>query len=261
MPQGKYIRKEDVIYGSTGKKWKANGKKNNTGNFQFNNLNKDIAYILGVYLSDGSVYTNKDYWKMFTLEVIDEDFAVKTQECLNRIIGVNKEINVYKDRGCNNRDSFKAYCGNQDLCQWLEDITLKKRYIPSIIFDADKVIKKEFVSAIFDGEGFVSVNPNYNSIHIGFAVTGLWIFEVKELLEGMNIKVLPIRRDEKGRKTPIWWLNINTESFVKGGLYFNIERKQKRILNWKKIAYFKLSETKRTTSIMDDDIVQPISDK
>lgn len=261
MPQGKYIRKNGIIYGSTGKRWKADGLKNNTGSFQFNNLNKDIAYILGVYLSDGTIYSNKNNWKMFTLEVIDKDFAQKTQECLNRITGVNKEINVCNARSGNAIVNYKAYCGNQELCRWLQDITSCKRYIPLIIFDADKTIKKEFISAIFDAEGFVSVNPNYNSIHIGFAVTSLWIFEVKELLEMLKVKVLPIRRDEKGRITPIWWLNVNTESFVENGLYFNIYRKKKRILNWKKHILNSQRLNVQHPKKMDEDTVQPFSDK
>lgn len=248
--QGKYIRKPNIKYGATGKHWKASGKHKDTGSFQFKTLNKDIAYLLGAYMSDGCIYTSKKGWKMFTLEVIDKDFAENTQTSINNILETNKRMEIYQriSPRDENRILYKTYSGNQELCNWIEDITGKKQYIPDIVLCANPVLQKEFIAGILDGEGWALTRKNSNgNIQIGFAVCSSWIFEIAEIMKMLGINITKISRETHGRKRPLWRMNINVMSFVQNGFYFKIERKQQRVLNWKNI-HFKSSETKRTTS-------------
>lgn len=235
-----------------------------TGSFQFNTLNKNLAYLIGVYMSDGCIYVNKNGWSWFTLEVIDEDFAQRTQDAVNSVLQIDKLICKYQRKlqkiqmgkkvyEVNGRTYYKAYASNQDLCRWLMEITNKKQCIPDIVLSADKMLQKEFLAAIFDSDGWAlkrtSGNGKYNNgnIAIGLASSRLWIFEVKILLESLGVKITSFNRETKNRKTPLWRMNINAESFVRAGLYFYIARKYQRVINWKNI-HFKPSETKRMTS-------------
>jgi intein/homing endonuclease len=231
--------------------------KKNTGSFKFNTLNKSLAYLIGVYMSDGCVSTNKKGWKMFTLEVIDKDFAKETQSAINNILETNIRTEIYQRIEPIHKEKmlYKAYMGNQELCNWLEDITGKKQYIPTIVLNSDNILQKEFIAGIIDGEGWATIQKGKNyRITIGFAVTSNWIFEIAKMLKQMKVKVTSIKRETNNRKTPLWRMNINVESFVKAGLYFKIQRKQQRVLYWKNIQ-LKPSETERMTSQRDEDTV------
>lgn len=229
--------------------------KKHTGSFQFNTLNKNLAYLIGVYMSDGSISANKNGWRMFTLEVIDKDFAEETQRAINEILQTNKQTEIYQRIRpvIKNKMLYKAYMGNQNLCNWLVEITGKKQYIPDMILEADKVLQLEFLAGIFDSDGWALIRKggtgkfSDGNINIGFGKCSLWTFELKKMLENLKVKITKMSRETKNRKKPLYRMNINVKSFVKAGLYFKIQRKQQRVLKWKEL-HFKPSETERVTS-------------
>lgn len=213
-----------------------------TGSFVLNQFNKQISYLLGAYLGDGCVYTNKNGWKQFTLEVIDKDFAEKTQACLNKLVGVDNDIYLTNNRRTG-KESFKAYSGNQELCKYLEDITGKKSYFPQEIYYCDNSLKQEFLSGLFDAEGWVDNYGGY--LKIGIASTSVWILELVDLLNSLGSNISKISRMKNSGVKPLWKIIIPTRDIKKIGLFFSIKRKQDRI-----DTYFQSPQTERVISLI-----------
>ena len=49
------------------------------------NLNKELAYLFGVYLTDGSTSSNGWNGRRFQLKAIDRDFVELTLKCIKKI--------------------------------------------------------------------------------------------------------------------------------------------------------------------------------
>lgn len=211
-----------------------------TGEFVLNQFNKPISYLLGAYLGDGCVYTNKSGWKQFTLEVIDKDFAEKTQKCIDELLGEKRDIYLTKNRKTG-KESFKAYSGNQELCKYLQDVTGNKSYFPQEIYNCDKSLQREFISGLFDSEGWVDNYGGY--LKIGIASTSVWILEIVDLLCLLGTNISKISRIKNGGIKPLWKIIIPTRDIKKIGLYFSIKRKQERI-----DSYFQSPQTERVIS-------------
>jgi len=207
-------------------------------------LNKELAYLLGVYITDGSITTRIKPTKncTFQLQVIDKDFAEKTLEFIKVIIpsckgNVNKFI--AEPSGFNKNKCIK-YCVGVGFFKWKDfflEQTGNKHHIPSLIWDASLIIKKWFIAGVMDGDGYISiveknrVNPRI-TIGIGKGEDG-WIWEFKQFMEKLNVKVNKpeiIPAGYRNHKKPFVRMKFNIRSFVSRGLFFTVERKQKKII-------------------------------
>jgi len=231
---------------------KSKGKIKNTGTFEFKNLNKHIAYLLGAYLSDGTIYANKRGWLQFTLEVIDEDFAQHVQEAINGVTRqAHKTIFVREALG---KFYYKAYTGNQELCHWLKETTLDKAIIPGSVYKAEAVLQRHFLAGLMDGDGWLCVGRKVAwepsgamglQFHLGFACTAPWICDVASMFRKLGVTVHGPRRQENGGIRPLYRLGFNKQSFLKAGMYFTIERKQKRLELYRRYTSARSKEQRR----------------
>jgi hypothetical protein len=219
------------------------------------NLSKELAYLFGVYLTDGSICHRSDQYAEyanFSLKAIDKDFVEFTLKCMkkfNPLCKANIYISEPKDRYWpDGRVSKcqKQYCigvGFTKFKDFFENQTGKKHHIPLIIWNASLIIKKWFIAGAMDGDGWISkIKRKYYKEHwkgkydgfqyrigIGKAKYG-WIHEFKTLLQKMGVKTSKTEiRMDKYRKIPMVRFHINIDSFVKNGLFFTIERKQNRV--------------------------------
>lgn len=219
------------------------------------NLSKELAYLLGVYLTDGCIshYSDKyAEYATFSLSVIDKDFVEFVLECMKKfnpscksIISIvqPKERHWSDGRISKCQKQYRTGIGFTKFSDFFENQTGKKHHIPLIIWDSSLQIKRWFIAGIMDGDGWISrtERKNYKKhwkgkyggfqyrIGIGKAKYG-WIHEFEKLLQKMGVKTLKkeIRMD-KYRKIPMVRFGINIDSFVKNGLFFTIKRKQDRV--------------------------------
>lgn len=220
-------------------------------------LNKELAYVLGVYLTDGSLSSNGWNGKSFQLKVIDKDFAEFTLKCIKKLIP-SCSANVYlqkgRDRVWNNGKVSKCqdqYCiniGFNKFSSFFEDQTGSKHHIPVSMWNADLPIKKWFIAGLMDGDGYISLHARPNkSIQTTIGMGGVsegWIWEFQKLLQEMGISTNKPFIETKNRNKPFVSFTINLEHFIGKGLFFKIERKQKRLNN----LIQERSETKRHPS-------------
>lgn len=205
-------------------------------------LNKELAYLLGVYLSDGSITSREKPTRncTFQLQVIDKDFAETTLDCLKAIIknckgNVNKI--VFEPSGFSKKRIIK-YCVGVGFTDWkdfFENQTGFKHHLPSIIWNSSLQIKKWFIAGIMDGDGWIAIaekgrkNKRFN-VGIGGVEEG-WIWEFKKLIESLGVKTNKpeiIPAGYRSHKIPFVRMKFNTRSFIEHGLFFTISRKQRK---------------------------------
>jgi len=204
-------------------------------------LNKELFYLFGVYLSDGSFSERK-----FILQVIDKDFAEKTLSCIKKI-KPDCNANIFERKSTIRRwedgkvsKCQKKYCisaGFVGFDKFFIEQTNQKHHIPFCVWNANDGLKRWFIAGIMDGDGWISKTkretpPNkvgrfQYRIGIGGVSEG-WIHEFRQLLNGMNVKCNKVERLQT--KDGKWFcrFNIKPKTFFDSKLFFTIERKRNR---------------------------------
>jgi len=214
-------------------------------------LNKELAYIIGVYLGDGHtyIYHRKDrksthYW--FRLNCIDYDFIEETKRCLKTILP-DRKIPIYKVKPSNKfrseNQQYQLVCRDKNLVEFLIGITFNKKKIPEFLLDADVDIRKSFFAGLLDSEGWVQKSQRSDSLYggqiqIGICNTELWIDDLVRMMQRVGVKIgkrqIQLPRENKiiqGKLPKIRYF-LKTDSFIKSGLYFTIKRKQSRLRDY-----------------------------
>lgn len=106
----KYISKKAMQLGLYRGVANSNTARRNKWSFN-NHWSYNLGYICGVYLGDGNVNTNTDY---FRLSVIDKDFAKATQFKLQNIVPFKSNIKLNK-----NKKQWRLDLCNTDFANWL----------------------------------------------------------------------------------------------------------------------------------------------
>lgn len=189
-------------------------------------MNVKQAYLVGAFLTDGCVYTNKKGNRWFTLEVIDREFAENVQSALNSITGKDREVSIQRQH---DKNYYRAYASGEQLMSWLLLVTDNKQRIPPDIFTAPIDVQIAFVAGMMDGDGYISQYKNGWLGVMGFAVNSLWIFQFADLLRSLGVNVSIPKMETRGRKNPLYRMRINKPSFIRAGLRFTIKRKQERL--------------------------------
>lgn len=224
-------------------------------------LNKEIAYVLGVYLTDGSISSNGWSGKSFQLKAIDKDFVEFTLKCIKKLIPTcTANVYLYKARKRYWPDGRVSRCqvqyciniGFNKFGSFFETQTGKKHHIPVCIWDADLSLKKWFIAGLMDGDGYISLHTRPNkSIQTTIGMGGVeegWIWEFQKLLHEIGVATnkpynKPYIDTRVGRK-PFVSFTINLEHFISRGLFFKMKRKQDRLIK----LIQERSETKRHPS-------------
>jgi len=206
------------------------------------NLNKELAYLLGVYLTDGSISYTESY--TFSLKAIDKDFVENTLKSFKKI-NSNCSANVYLQKArdrywpdgrvSKTQDQYCINVGFSKFGDFFKNQTNNKHHIPLIIWDASLNIKRWFIAGAMDGDGWISktkreYGDNIYQYRIGIGgVKEGWIYEFRQLLQKMGVKTLKTEIAIKKRKMPMVSFGINVKSFIGHGLFFTIKRKQDRL--------------------------------
>jgi len=125
--------------------------------------NKDLAYVIGVLLGDGSVsqcksgeYKGKTYkrWR-FRLKTTSKDFALSVAEACKRI-GLNPHIfycdTPYYRKNPNYKIPYEVVVYNEEFCKLLFNIKLNPKNAIKYI----EGFEKEFIKGFYESEGYLS---------------------------------------------------------------------------------------------------------
>jgi hypothetical protein len=212
-------------------------------------LSKELAYLFGVYLTDGSIACAEAYH--FSIKAIDKDFVENTLNAFKKIhpeckanIFIQKARDRYWPDGrvSKTQDQYCTGFGFAKFGKFFREQTGDKHHIPYIMWDAPLTIKRWFIAGAIDGDGWISKTerkdwkPEWtggygrHQYRIGICGADGWINEFEEFLHQMGVETLKKEIVIKPpRKTPLVKFGIKINSFVSNGLFFTIKRKQDRV--------------------------------
>jgi intein/homing endonuclease len=215
-------------------------------------LTEELMYIIGVYFSDGcvTIYERKDgkgknY--LFRVSSIDDDFIQEIKRCLS-IILPERTSRIYERNRCDKR--FKKcklqkelHFTDKNLCEFLTSTTFKKTIIPDFIKESERELRLSFLAGFMDGDGWIQKSKRSDSLYggqiqIGFCGSYDFVDEIAKMFQRIGVKLgkrqlIPIDQNSVivRTKSGIRYM-LKTESFLKAGCYFKIERKQSRLRDY-----------------------------
>lgn len=207
-------------------------------NFVFQDNDLRIAYLLGIYLTDGYIRRSTDGVRI-RLKSIDIDIIQKFVDIIYSYTGKLHSITKQKSDATGKYYHYEAACYNKELCDWLEDVTQKKMFVPDLVYSQSIEWKKEFLAGLLDGDGWCSVSQvrkknNPNSNPSWWATIGLcgpvdsYIKGMRKFFEHMGIEYSYHDRIPKGGTVLMREYRIQTKSFIENELYFKCDRKSKK---------------------------------
>lgn len=200
---------------------------------------KSLAYLIGVYLGDGCVTRpssrSAEGRLCFKLNTIDRDFAEATEWALAHVTGKKCSISTHPVKR-SKRPNHSLYCGCDEFCHFLVELTENKQVIPQLIWEMPKAGKLAFIEGLMDSEGFVGANknPTNRRYYMGFKSTDSWVGEFRQMLESVGIRTGKFSTEKPrkpGYKTPKRF-HIKMQSWIDSGARFHIARKQDRVDEW-----------------------------
>ena len=116
--------------------------------WEYKEMNKELAYVLGVYFGDGSIrFDTRTRTYHFRLEVKDLDFALATKKALEKL---GLRTSLRKTR----RGLYLVICCSKSFTQWLRGIKVEE--LPKLI--QNKEDKISFIRGFFDSDGSLEKN-------------------------------------------------------------------------------------------------------
>lgn len=205
--------------------------------FAYESGNLDLAYLLGMYLTDGCVKWTKS--GQFRLKSIDKDIAENIAMIGYRLFGHMPIISFQKNGGTSKGNHYEVSIYSKDLCKWLEDSTDHKRYLPPFVYGESVEWRKEFLAGLLDGDGWCSVsfvrkknNPTGNAswwASIGLCgMTDTYMNGMSKFFATMNIDFSHYDSITKAG-TSMREYKLKTSSFVENNLYFRCKRKSDKL--------------------------------
>lgn len=186
-------------------------------------ITKDIAYLLGLFLAEGSVYVNKEKSKYtFTISCGDDISNIFNK--LNLSYYKNPD-GIHYEISCKNFIEFLEYL-RFDL-----SLKAKEKIIPSRLLEMSEENICAMMQGLFDGDGYA--RKDRNQIGIGLAsktmieqiriiLLNLGIFTIYDEVESKPTKKVKV----KSMQYRLSLNNYNSKIFFEK-IGFNLERKQK----------------------------------
>ena len=209
-------------------------------------LRSALAYVLGTYLGDGTVYVGKRHGPKVILQVCDLDFAQKFKHECGLVAPGTINTKILPITNTVSPTWLFAFV-HKSLGTYLLESTRKKEVIPNWVLTDPKAFIP-FFEAIVDGEGHIKLGGACR-----ISSTSDWIKDIQKALADLfNVNsVLGYYKQKNTKWKDYYMLRIPSRELVKLNLHLNIERKQARIL--------KSSETTcyAPSGMMGEDIVRP----
>lgn len=199
----------------------------------------NIAYILGIYLTDGyikdEVYRGRSM--SMRLRVVDKDIAENLQNAALNLLGKEYKIKkvIPKEKNCQPFYEINIY--SNMLCRWLRNVTGRsKDFMPNFVYTESQEWKREFLAGLIDGDGWVSVSlvrnkKNPTRKDSWWATIGLcgapttYFKDIEKFFAHMGVDYSYTSCETK----TVDEVRIKTSSFIENDLYFRCERKQKKV--------------------------------
>jgi len=182
-----------------------------------------LAYLIGVYLSDGTLGTDSG---AFRLRVTDEIFRDEAAGAFD-IIGSKYSLGTYPPRirrdGYNRKRIFHLReCSPYKVSRWLEkEFPNGKDHLPNVPDD----LARDLVAGILDGDGtiYLTGRPSPTLKVCGYSD---YLVDLRDLFEHFSVKMY-YRPGEANHR-------LNFKSFVEAGFYFRMPRKQELVEKYMK---------------------------
>jgi len=209
-------------------------------------LNKDIARLLGYIISEGYIQLSQESGHVtFTNnnEALLDDFC-----SLVKKLNLNYTLRMVRK----GKNSMEGYCSSIELIRFLKLVEpslllhSKDKKIPQIICKSPNHVLKEFIKALFDGEGHIM--KNRRQIDISSASKDL-IYDLKLLLlrfgilsqVSMKMKCATNTADKTRR--PYYELRISGKDAVKYILEIGFNHPDKKIKAQELLGFSKVFNT------------------
>jgi intein-encoded DNA endonuclease-like protein len=183
---------------------------------------KELAYLAGAILGDGSLMHSPNHKYRIVLSVADFDFATEVQKCFHKLnqIGPYPNIYSYKKRYPPHKDRYRVGCHSKPMFDLFSDL--------EAIFNLGDQFPEEFLRGIWDAEGCVN---DRGRVSIGMT-DPTTILYVEELLLQLGIPSTLHYRKARNNHKPQYHLiihkNKNKLIFLQK-IGFTINRKQQRL--------------------------------
>jgi len=198
--------------------------------WEFTEMSKELAYIIGTYLTDGFVQRQykKTNIRQIGLNCVDIEFADYFEYCINSI-GLKCTRGTKPPKSEKHKLQYTVSCYSSMFSQWIYDVTQGKDIIPDVIFNSSKECIMEFLAAIIDGDGNVGKDGS-----ITLSNTQKFILQLEDLLKIVEIRTNGARMNEileSGKE--FYRIGIRREDFRNNGGFCKIPRKQHNVENGK----------------------------
>lgn len=200
------------------------------------NNSKDLAYITGIYLTDGYIHS-KNGRRGLRLRNIDRDIHEYYLDRIFSITGRRIKLQEYKT-GYSSTVYESEICDSY-LVETMTNETKLKAIIPIYIHEMNIEDTKEFLAGLLDGDGWCSVsekrresnpNPENSHWHATIGIAGKqdsYIRFLPKILNKLNIKFsMSEVKTEKG--TLMFSYRLDNRGCVESDIYFHCQRKQEK---------------------------------
>lgn len=143
-------------------RWGSNSQKNSHSINRFINLDENFAYVLGVFIGDGCVYSNhKDGEKLKGITITFSNKDQKNLLTIKQILENKFGCDFYINGDINKQNFNNVRKGNKILADFFSEICgrgFENKKIPDLIWHSSYEIKKSFLLGVLDSDGCVCRN-------------------------------------------------------------------------------------------------------
>ncbi len=165
---------------------------------------KELAYILGLFLGDGTVtkHSSKKKDKVVVIRTKYSNHAIKISETLRKL-GLNPSIYLDRKSKYNKRwnDLYAVRVFSRRFVEFIESVTASK------IREMIRGHEIDFLRGFYEAEGSLSYNKRIKQLHIRITNTNYEYMElVRDILQliGFNVNV----RRRRGTKKPAYEIEL-----------------------------------------------------
>jgi len=214
---------------------------------------KCCSYSIGALIGDGYmsyIYNPNGNYYRTEISALDPEMPLRFMYEVNAMFSDNKQITQVIMK---NKSGRIIRYSREDIFKTFYYSTNGRNEVPIWIARGDRQTKINFIAGIFDAEGSVKFTETWNGTktkknprwQLGFANTKLNIVEsVQAILQSLGVITGGITTYKKRGCLTMYSIHPNIRSFIDAGCYFQICRKQERLINY--LNHVTGSETKRS---------------